>query len=183
MKTLTKKTMLSTTALASAALTVFSAGSAQAAIKPGTTDVARVSNAGQTITTGLAGIDKAHQDTCKAGAGWNARVTWKLGKVTRTSIRVKSVKISYSVGETRKLAVGSVVLGHNTGGTVFSDPYPYSNRAGLTTRSHTINKTVKATKRKPGSLGIRASLMNRKPGEMPWCTPDTWLYFYIKPNR
>ncbi|MFE7752315.1 hypothetical protein [Streptomyces sp. NPDC057428] len=180
-----RKGLTGITALASATLIMVSSGSAHAAIKPGTINTVKVSNSTQKITSGVAGIDHAGKDTCKAGAAWNARVYWTLGKVTTSKITVKDVKVTYSVGSGRKLSVSSLGLIDGKGKQIWSTYSPYGKQvSGLVEKkSHSIKKTAGGTKKERVALVIRASLTGRKSGEMPWCTPDSLIYFYLQQNR
>lgn len=185
MKVINRKSLLGVTALTSATLVMVSSGSAHAAVKPGTISTVKVSTKTQKITSGVAGIDIAGKDTCKAGAAWNARVYWTLGKVTTSKIQVKSVKVTYSVGSGRKLSVSSLGLIDGSGKQKWSKYSPYGKPlTGLVqNKPHAINKTVSGTKKKRVALVIRASLAGRKAGEMSWCTPDSLIYFYLQQNR
>ncbi|MER6114429.1 hypothetical protein [Streptomyces sp. NPDC001743] len=180
-----RKFLTGMTALASATLVTVSSGSAHAAIKPGTISTVKVSSKTQKVTSGVAGIDLAGKDTCKAGAAWNARVYWTLGKVTTSKIQVKSVKLTYSVGPGRKLTVSSLGLIDGSGKQKWSKYSPYGKPlTGLVqNKSNAVNKTVSGTKKKRVALVVRASLSGRKSGEMSWCTPDSLIYFYLQQNR
>ncbi|WP_157987166.1 hypothetical protein [Streptomyces atratus] len=139
---------------------------------PGTTTYAKVKSGKQTLRSGIAGVDP---DGCKPGAGWNAIVTWNLGKVTKDSIRVNSINIRHSNG--RKLNVGSLSIVDDTK-TVWNKGYGWYLPKGAINKPYTINKTLKVKKHK-AYLVIRGQIADA-PNERIECHQITRVYFYLK---
>ena len=162
-----------------ALLTMVSAGAADAGMKPGTDSVAKISSRGQKITSGIAGQDNTDDRHCRGNATWNAIVYWNLGKVTKSSIHVKSIKVRYSNG--RRIHVGSVRLVDDNSQRWIKGWGWFVPKGGGHYATYAINKTLKVKKHKAYFL-IKAQ-MDSRTDERDWCSAPADVYYYIKPKR
>lgn len=144
-----------------------------------TTTKAKVRSAGQKARSANIGVNKNGYSECKAHAVSMEKVTWNLGKVTRSSARVKSIKVSYY--NERKLHVGSAYLNDGNHRERWRKSNGWIIPKGSTSRTYKINKTVKFSKRKPLNFMLHVEL--GRANEPVWCHPKVKLYFYLKPNR
>lgn len=168
------------TALAIGGVTLLSASPASAEIPQTTTQKAKVKNGGQKVYSANIGYNKHAWEECKPGAATMEKVVWNLGKVTRGSARIKSIKVRYY--NERDLHVGSAYLtdGNRDERWRKSNGW-YIPKGEENWRTYKINKTVKFSKNKPLRFTLWVDLDGA--GDPQWCHPRTKLFFNLKPNR
>ncbi|MVO83340.1 hypothetical protein GPA10_00840 [Streptomyces sp. p1417] len=155
------------------------APSAARGMPTGTVSVAKVKNGGQKVYSANIGVNSRGEQHCKSTSVTMEKVVWDLGKVTRTSARVKSVKVRYY--NERKLHVGSAYLHDGSHHEKWRKAWGWQIPKGDVWRTYKINKTVKFAKNKPLNFMLHVQL--ERANEPMWCAPKVKLYFYLKPNR
>jgi hypothetical protein len=145
----------------------------------GTTSKAKVKNGSQKVYSANIGYNKNSWSECKAGAVTMEKVVWNLGKVTKGSARIKTIKVRYY--NQRELHVGSAYLVDGNQNERWRKSNGWFIPKGDEWRTYKINKTLKFSKNKPLHFMIHVQLASAN--EPTWCHPRAKLYFYLKPNR
>lgn len=145
----------------------------------GTVSVAKVKNGGQKVYSANIGLNSRGEEHCQPTSVTMEKVVWNLGKVTRKSARVKSVKVRYY--NERKLNVGSAYLNDGNNHEKWRKAWGWRIPKGEVWRTYKINKTTKFAKNKPLNFMLHVQLKGAN--EPVWCAPKVKLYFYLKPNR
>ncbi|WP_150112939.1 hypothetical protein [Streptomyces violaceusniger] len=129
------------------------------------------------------GVDHRETETCRKSAYLLGSIKWNTGKVTKKSIRVKSVTILYQGGRTAGLG-GQSLRSEATNKTYWSNPYrldPYKPD-GPRYYTFKINKTIPATSKKPLQFQTNWSTAG-KSGELPWCWGQSHFLYQLVPGR
>ena len=158
------------------AATLGTAPAQASSMKPGTDTYVKVSTKAQNITSGVAGVDRSEDKGCFSDNTYNAIVTWKLGKVTKSSIRVNSIDIRHSNG--RKIYVGNYALVDDNK-RVWNKVAPGDVGKGAHHRKYTINKTLQVKKHK-AYLVMKTTISSRKNEDALFCGPAAYIYFCFK---
>ena len=158
------------------AATLGTAPAQASSMKPGTDTYVKVSTKAQNITSGVAGVDRSEDKGCFSDNTYNAIVTWKLGKVTKSSIRVNSIDIRHSNG--RKIYVGNYALVDDNK-RVWNKVAPGDVGKGAHHRKYTINKTLQVKKHK-AYLVMKTTISSRKNEDALFCGQSAYIYFYLK---
>ncbi|MEU5776082.1 hypothetical protein ABZ819_22655 [Streptomyces venezuelae] len=153
--------------------------SVRAEIPGATVSKAKVQSRGQKVYSANIGYNKNSYRECKPHASTMEKVIWNLGKVTRSSARVKTVKVRYY--NERELHVGSAYVHDGNHRERWVKPNGWFIPKGSHWRTYKINKTVKFSKNKP--LDFKLWVQIASANEPAWCHPKSELYFYLKPNR
>ncbi|MBB4712816.1 hypothetical protein [Streptomyces luteogriseus] len=161
---------------AGVAATLGTAPAQASSMKPGTDTYVKVSTKAQSITSGVAGVDRSEDKGCFSDNTYNAIVTWKLGKVTKSSIRVNSIDIRHSNG--RKIYVGNYALVDDNK-RVWNKVAPGDVGKGAHHRKYTINKTLQVKKHK-AYLVMKTTISSRKNEDALFCGQSAYIYFYLK---
>jgi hypothetical protein len=148
-------------------------------IPSSTTSKAKVRGGTQKVYSANIGYNKNAYPECKPHASTMEKVVWKLGKVTRKSARIKSVKVRYY--NERELHVGSAYVYDGSHNQKWIKANGWYIPKGSKWRTYKMNKTVKFSKNKP--LQFMLHLQIAGANEPVWCHPRSKLYFYLKPNR
>ncbi|TGB01345.1 hypothetical protein [Streptomyces sp. MZ04] len=153
--------------------------SVQREIPSGTVSKAKVQSRGQKVHSANIGYYKNIYPECKPHASTMEKVIWNLGKVTRSSARVKTIKVRYY--NERELHVGSAYVHDGNHRQRWLKANGWYISKGSHWRTYKINKTVKFSKNKP--LDFKLMVQIAGANEPTWCHPMSELYFYLKPNR
>ncbi|MEU2789531.1 hypothetical protein [Streptomyces sp. NPDC007100] len=156
---------------------------ASAAIKPGSTETAAISTPNNSITTSLAGVDHRGGEGCLKTALFTGRVTWHLGKVTKSSIEVKSVDVKFQ--GLRGAGMGGYYLVGGDGKAAWRTtwrPAPYKP-SKEDSRNYKINKTVAASSAKPMQLTLPFTTDQAPSGEPVSCYGQGTFLFQLKPGK
>ncbi|MGW2226390.1 hypothetical protein [Streptomyces formicae] len=145
-----------------------------------TTQTAKVKGGSQKVHSANIGQNFHSWPECKPGASTMEKVVWNLGKVTRSSARVKSVKVRYY--NERELHVGSAYVHDGNHRTQWLKANGwYIPKGPEEWRTYKINKTVKFSKSKPLNFMLKVQMATAN--EPAWCHARTDLTFQLKPNR
>ncbi|MFD6438182.1 hypothetical protein [Streptomyces venezuelae] len=154
--------------------------SVRAEMPQSTTSKAKVKNGSQKVYSANIGYNRESWDECKPHASTMEKVVWNLGKVTRKSARIKSIKVRYY--NERELHVGSAYLDDGYKHERWRKANGWYIPKGVEEwRTYKINKTVKFSKNKPLHFMLHVQLAGAN--EPTWCHPKAKLWFYLKPNR
>ncbi|MEV0257054.1 hypothetical protein AB0H82_22725 [Streptomyces sp. NPDC050732] len=170
---------LATIATVTGMVATLGAGTSSAAgMKPGADSWAKIKSGTQTVRSGIAGVDRSGDRGCYDNNTYNAIVTWKLGKVTKSSIRVKSIDIRHSNG--RAIHVGNYALVDDNSRR-WNKVNPGNVAKGAHHRKYKINKTLKVKSHK--AYLIAKTQISYRQREDSTCQQPVYLYFYLKQKR
>ncbi|MET8562746.1 hypothetical protein ABZV75_19895 [Streptomyces flaveolus] len=151
--------------------------------KPGTTTVAEIRSRPNTIHSALVGRDRRNLRTCKSTAYFFQSVVWRLGKVTKKSIQIKSLDLWQQGG--REVTYGSLKMLRGTDGKqvwlkkYWQIPRYQPNRLKIT--KFKVNKTVPVRPNKPIQLLVNWEDGGKR-GERGDCYGQSLFIFKLKPG-
>ncbi|GAA0391464.1 hypothetical protein GCM10010357_10190 [Streptomyces luteireticuli] len=165
------------------AIMMLGAGPAEAAIRPGVTTTAEIRNSSNEIKTSLVGLDTRGRDGCASSALFTAQVRWHLGKVTASSIEIKSFDLEAK--GLRKTAIQGMSVSNGAHAGVWRTtwrPAPYEP-SGWNKRNYVINKNVSTNASKPIQLNVNFNMTQARSGEPVACYGQSNFLFQLKPGR
>ncbi|MEV7414219.1 hypothetical protein [Streptomyces sp. NPDC089919] len=180
-----KVTAIATTATAAGAAVMMAVTPAVAAVTPGASTIIAKSSTPNSVKSSLAGDDSRGQRGCTNASYFLGRVTYNVGKVTATSVEIKSFDLELTGGKTTQ--IGGIHISRGTDGkqvwgVPYSIPKYVPNRSQ--TKRYTVNKVIPAgeARAKAIFLVVNFSTDMAASGEPVWCYGRGNFVFKVRPG-
>ncbi|WP_030203835.1 hypothetical protein [Streptomyces sp. NRRL S-87] len=179
------KAVAFTTAAAGAAV-MMAVTPASAAVTPGASTIVAKSSTPNTATSSLAGWDARRARGCTSGAYLLGRVTYHLGRVTATSVELKSFDLELTGGKVTQ--VGGIRIARGTDGKqVWGNPWsipPYTP-SRTQKKNYPVNKVIPAgeARAKAIQLTVYWNVSQARGGEPADCWGQGDFIFKVRPGR
>ncbi|MEV1005053.1 hypothetical protein [Nonomuraea sp. NPDC050202] len=155
-------------------------GTASAKDIPGFVNKVKVGGGSRTVSSGQVQEDNTDLSGCKSNAWLIGSAKWTLGAVSKTSIYVKTIQLTYRAGVDSTVAGQFMIRGN--GGSVWSSRWTAAQIKGDGTnrsQTFTINKSVPLDGR--SQIWFQSNVSMTRTGGAYDCGPDTSFTYRLQP--